>query len=241
MVGEGERPAGRPCRMVVLAGGAGARRRRAWRWAMRAAASAVVWTAVVQLASIAGLFRPRVLADCGGGGAGGGASAGLAALAGEDSVAVRLSPRVLVPKSKCFDSCSCACSLFAFLVSGDLEERGTAGLGRIASQMRQLGGTFAGDSTRSWALMGGFKTKFGHLIGISIRLVPQCFEFTIAFVIICLCIVQLILWWPQTFCKFDRMQMLYLVASSVQLIPWKCQTIWWLPCFITNIKPVQNI
>lgn len=36
---------------------------------MRAAASAVVWTAVVQLASIAGLWRPRVLADCGGGAA----------------------------------------------------------------------------------------------------------------------------------------------------------------------------
>ncbi|GJN05696.1 hypothetical protein PR202_ga23349 [Eleusine coracana subsp. coracana] len=91
--------------MVVLGGGGGTRRRRAWRWAMRAAASAVVWTAVVQLASIAGLFRPRVLADCGGGGPGSGAAAGLAALAGEDSVAARLSPPVLLPKSKCFDSC----------------------------------------------------------------------------------------------------------------------------------------
>lgn len=67
---------------------------------MRAAASAVLWTAVVQLASIAGLFRPRVLPDCGGGGGGVGAAAGLAALAGEDSVAARLSPPALVPKSK---------------------------------------------------------------------------------------------------------------------------------------------
>ncbi|CAM0150980.1 unnamed protein product [Urochloa decumbens] len=67
---------------------------------MRAAASAVLWTAVVQLASIAGLFRPRVLADCGGGGAGGGVGgvAGLAALAGEDTGAARLSPPALVPK-----------------------------------------------------------------------------------------------------------------------------------------------
>nr|ACG35519.1 hypothetical protein [Zea mays] len=52
---------------------------------MRAVASAVVWTAVVQVASIAGLFRPRVLADCGG--KGGGAAA-------------RLSPPALVPKSE---------------------------------------------------------------------------------------------------------------------------------------------
>ncbi|CAL4978095.1 unnamed protein product [Urochloa decumbens] len=69
---------------------------------MRAAASAVLWTAVVQLASIAGLFRPRVLADCGGGGGGGGGGvggvAGLAALAGEDTGAARLSPPALVPK-----------------------------------------------------------------------------------------------------------------------------------------------
>ncbi|CAD6232922.1 unnamed protein product [Miscanthus lutarioriparius] len=66
---------------------------------MRAVASAVVWTAVVQVASIAGLFRPRVVADCGGGGKGGGAAeAGLAALAGEDSAAARLSPPALVPK-----------------------------------------------------------------------------------------------------------------------------------------------
>ncbi|CAL4965511.1 unnamed protein product [Urochloa decumbens] len=64
---------------------------------MRAAASAVLWTAVVQLASIAGLFRPRVLADCGGGGGVGGV-AGLAALAGEDTGAARLSPPALVPK-----------------------------------------------------------------------------------------------------------------------------------------------
>jgi rhamnogalacturonan I rhamnosyltransferase len=75
------------------------RRKRAWRWAMRAVASAVVWTAVVQVASIAGLFRPRVVADCGGKG-GGGAAAGLAALAGEDSAAARLSPPALVPKSE---------------------------------------------------------------------------------------------------------------------------------------------
>lgn len=68
---------------------------------MRAAASAVLWTAVVQLASIAGLFRPRLLADCGGGGGGVGAAAGLAALAGEDSVAARLSPPALLPKSEC--------------------------------------------------------------------------------------------------------------------------------------------
>ena len=89
----------------MVAVGGGGRRRRAWRWAMRAAASAVLWTAVVQLASIAGLFRPRVFADCGGGGgaAGGGlgaAAAGLAALAGEDSVAAKLSPPALVPKSE---------------------------------------------------------------------------------------------------------------------------------------------
>lgn len=71
---------------------AAARRRPVWRWAMRAVASAVVWTAVVQLASIAGLWRPRVLADCGGG------AAGLAALAGEDRVAARLSPPALVPR-----------------------------------------------------------------------------------------------------------------------------------------------
>nr|CAB3476125.1 unnamed protein product [Digitaria exilis] len=85
---------------MAAVGGVG-RRRRAWRWAMRAAASAVLWTAVVQLASIAGLFRPRVLADCGGGGGGGGvgAAAGLAALAGEDSVAARLSPPALLPKT----------------------------------------------------------------------------------------------------------------------------------------------
>nr|CAB3472125.1 unnamed protein product [Digitaria exilis] len=82
---------------MAAVGGVG-RRRRAWRWAMRAAASAVLWTAVVQLASIAGLFRPRLLADCGGGGGGVGAAAGLAALAGEDSVAARLSPPALVPK-----------------------------------------------------------------------------------------------------------------------------------------------
>jgi rhamnogalacturonan I rhamnosyltransferase len=78
---------------------------------MRAAASAVLWTAVVQLASIAGLFRPRVLADCGGGGAagggGGGAAAGLAALAGEDSVPARLSPPALVPKSEWLVRSSC--------------------------------------------------------------------------------------------------------------------------------------
>jgi rhamnogalacturonan I rhamnosyltransferase len=80
-------------------GGGGARRRRAWRWAMRAAASAVLWTAVVQVASIAGLFRPRVLADCGGKG-GAAAASGLAALAGEDSLAARLSPPALVPKSE---------------------------------------------------------------------------------------------------------------------------------------------
>jgi rhamnogalacturonan I rhamnosyltransferase len=86
--------------MVVLGGGGAVRRRRAWRWAMRAVASAVLWTAVVQLASIAGLFRPRVLADC----AGGVAAAGLAALAGEDSVAARLSLPVLVLKSECFYS-----------------------------------------------------------------------------------------------------------------------------------------
>jgi rhamnogalacturonan I rhamnosyltransferase len=106
---------------VVLGGGAGAgaRRRRAWRWAMQAVASAVVWTAVVQLASITGLFRPRVLADCGGGSGGGGAAAGLAALVGEDSVAARLSPPVLVPKSECFYS------LLGFLLSGDLGELGT--------------------------------------------------------------------------------------------------------------------
>jgi len=89
----------------MVAVGGGGRRRRAWRWAMRAAASAVLWTAVVQLASIAGLFRPLVFADCGGGGgaAGGGlgaAAAGLAALAGEDSVAAKLSPPALVPKSE---------------------------------------------------------------------------------------------------------------------------------------------
>ena len=84
--------------MVAVGGG---RRRRAWRWAMRAVASAVVWTAVVQVASIAGLFRPRVVADCGGGGKGGGAAAaGLAALAGEDGLAARLSPPALVPKSE---------------------------------------------------------------------------------------------------------------------------------------------
>lgn len=64
---------------------------------MRAVASAVVWTAVVQVASIAGLFRPRVLADCGGKG-GAAAASGLAALAGEDSLAARLSPPALVPK-----------------------------------------------------------------------------------------------------------------------------------------------
>jgi hypothetical protein len=93
----GERP---PAGMVVLGGGGAVRRRRAWRWAMRAVASAVLWTAVVQLASIAGLFRPRVLADC----AGGVAAAGLAALAGEDSVAARLSLPVLVLKSECFYS-----------------------------------------------------------------------------------------------------------------------------------------
>jgi rhamnogalacturonan I rhamnosyltransferase len=66
---------------------------------MRAVASAVVWTAVVQVASIAGLFRPRVVADCGGKGSGASA-AGLAALAGEDSFAARLSPPALVPKSE---------------------------------------------------------------------------------------------------------------------------------------------
>ncbi|WVZ72415.1 hypothetical protein U9M48_020880 [Paspalum notatum var. saurae] len=86
---------------VGSGGGGGARRRRAWRWAMRAAASAVVWTAVVQLASVAGLFRPRVLADCAGGGAGKAAASGLAALAGEDGAAARLSPPALVPKSGC--------------------------------------------------------------------------------------------------------------------------------------------
>jgi hypothetical protein len=61
-----------------------------------------VWTAVVQVASIAGLFRPRVVADCsGGGGKGGGAAAaGLAALAGEDNAAARLSPPALLPKSE---------------------------------------------------------------------------------------------------------------------------------------------
>lgn len=93
----------RPPEMVAVGGGGGGgRRRRAWRWAMRAAASAVVWTAVVQVASVAGLFRPRVLADCGGGGGkgGGAAAAGLAALAGEDSAAARLSPPALVPKSE---------------------------------------------------------------------------------------------------------------------------------------------
>ncbi|CAO2161217.1 unnamed protein product [Urochloa humidicola] len=86
----------------MVAVGGGGKRRRAWRWAMRAAASAVLWTAVVQLASIAGLFRPRVLADCGGGGGGAGGGvggvAGLAALAGEDTGAARLSPPALVPK-----------------------------------------------------------------------------------------------------------------------------------------------
>ncbi|KAL5671107.1 hypothetical protein ACJX0J_015413, partial [Zea mays] len=92
----GRRP--RPPGMVAVGGGGGgARRRRAWRWAMRAAASAVLWTAVVQVASIAGLFRPRVLADCGGKG-GAAAASGLAALAGEDSLAARLSPPALVPK-----------------------------------------------------------------------------------------------------------------------------------------------
>jgi hypothetical protein len=85
--------------VAVGGGGGGARRRRAWRWAMRAAASAVLWTAVVQVASIAGLFRPRVLADCGGKG-GAAAASGLAALAGEDSLAARLSPPALVPKSE---------------------------------------------------------------------------------------------------------------------------------------------
>ena len=75
------------------------RRRRLWRWAMRAVVSAVLWTAVVQLASIAGLWRPRVLADCWGG-ASGGAAAGLAALAGEDRAAARLSPLAVVPRSK---------------------------------------------------------------------------------------------------------------------------------------------
>lgn len=88
----------------MVAVGGGGRRRRAWRWAMRAVASAVVWTAVVQVASIAGLFRPRVVADCsggGGGGKGGGAAAaGLAALAGEDNAAARLSPPALLPKSE---------------------------------------------------------------------------------------------------------------------------------------------
>ncbi|KAM3347109.1 hypothetical protein ACQJBY_021216 [Aegilops geniculata] len=82
--------------MVVAV--AAARRRRAWRWAMRAVASAVMWTAVLQLASITGLWRPRVFADCWGGSGSGGASAGLAALAGEDRVAARLSPPALVPR-----------------------------------------------------------------------------------------------------------------------------------------------
>lgn len=82
--------------MVVAA--AAARRRRVWRWAMRAVASAVLWTAVVQLTSIAGLWRPKVLADCWGGGGSGGAAAGLAALAGEDRTAARLSPLALVPR-----------------------------------------------------------------------------------------------------------------------------------------------
>lgn len=80
---------------------------------MRAAASAVVWTAVVQLASIAGLWRPRVLADCGGGG---GAATGLAALAGEDRVAARLSPPALVPRSEC-PSSSSSCSSLLLLPS----------------------------------------------------------------------------------------------------------------------------
>jgi hypothetical protein len=47
---------------------------------MRAVASAVLWTAVVQLASIAGLWRPRGLADCWGGGGTGGAGAAVASL-----------------------------------------------------------------------------------------------------------------------------------------------------------------
>lgn len=80
---------------------AAARRRRVWRWAMRAVASAVMWTAVLQLASITGLWRPRVFTDCWGGSGSGGAAAGLAALAGEDRVAARLSPPALVPRSKC--------------------------------------------------------------------------------------------------------------------------------------------
>jgi rhamnogalacturonan I rhamnosyltransferase len=84
-----------------------------------AVASAVVWTAVVQLTSITGLFYSWVLEDCGGGRGGGGAAVGLATLTSKDSVAVRLLSSVFVPKSECFYS------LLAFLLSGDLGEVGT--------------------------------------------------------------------------------------------------------------------
>jgi hypothetical protein len=108
-----------------------------WRWAMRAVASAVLWTAVVQLASIAGLWRPRGLADCWGGGGSGGAVAGLAALAGEDRATARLSPLAPVPRSKCSLLLPLAPKLlvpFVVVSLRDLRELVVLGFGRSASQ-----------------------------------------------------------------------------------------------------------
>jgi hypothetical protein len=163
--------------MVAVGGGGVGRRRRAWRWAMRAAASAVVWTAVVQLASIAGLFRPRVLADCGGGaGGGGGAATGLAALAGEDSVAARLSPPALVPKSEwprsSFPRCRRAVRLLRHhFRTGDLGGGGASPIwadeGSNAAVAWSGEAHFRVDSARSRARTGGFFTRIWYPFRIS--------------------------------------------------------------------------